>query len=79
VVFDKPGLVTLRCEIHEHMRGLILVLDTPYFILTDADGWFRLSGLPAGRYTLKAWIDSKTTRQQPVELKSGATAHVDFP
>jgi plastocyanin len=79
VVFDKPGLVTLRCEIHEHMRGLILVLDTPYFILTDADGRFRLSWLPAGRYTLKAWIDSKTTRQQPVELKSGATAHVDFP
>jgi plastocyanin len=79
VVFDKPGLVTLRCEIHEHMRGLILVLDTPYFILTDADGRFRLSGVPSGHYTLKAWIDSKTTRQQPVELKSGATAHVDFP
>src|ERR1700719_1265398 len=79
VVFDKPGLVTVRCEIHEHMRGLLLVLDTPYFILTDADGRFRLSGLPSGRYTLKAWIDSKTTREQPVELKSGATAHVDFP
>ena len=79
VVFDKPGLVTLRCEIHEHMRGLILVLDTPYFILTDGDGRFRLSGVPSGHYTLKAWIDSKTTRQQPVELKSGATAHVDFP
>jgi plastocyanin len=78
-VFDKAGLVTLRCEIHEHMRGLILVLDTPYFALTDADGRFRLSGLPSGRYTLKAWIDSKTTRQQPVELKNGATAHVDFP
>src|SRR5712671_619325 len=78
-LFDKPGLVTLRCEIHEHMRGLILVLDTPHFGLTDADGRFRLSGLPSGRYTLKAWIDSKTTRQQLVELKSGATAHVDFP
>lgn len=79
VVFDKPGLVTLRCEIHEHMRGLILVLDTPYFTLTDADGRFRLSGLPSGHYTLKAWIDSKTTRQQPVDLKSGATVRVDFP
>jgi plastocyanin len=78
-VFDKPGLVTLRCEIHEHMRGLILVLDTPYFVLTDPDGRFRLSGLPSGRYALKAWIDSKTTRQQPVDLKSGATAHIDFP
>jgi hypothetical protein len=38
-----------------------------------------LSGLPSGRYTLKAWIDSKTTREQPVELKSDATLHIDFP
>jgi plastocyanin len=77
-VFDKPGLVTLRCDIHEHMRGLILVLDTPHFVVSDSNGKFRLSGLPAGRYTLKAWIDSKTTREQPVELKSSETAHVDF-
>src|SRR6266480_1517907 len=78
-VFDKPGLVTLRCDIHEHMRGLILVLNTPHFVMTDTDGHFRLSGLPAGRYTLKAWIDSRTTREKPVELKNGQTLHVDFP
>jgi plastocyanin len=78
-VFDIPGLVTLRCDIHEHMRGLILVLDTPYFVVTDAEGRFRLNRLPSGHYTLKAWIDSKTTREKPVELKSGATLHVDFP
>jgi plastocyanin len=78
-VFDTPGLVTLRCDIHEHMRGLILVLNTPYFVTTDPDGRFRLSKLPAGHYTLKAWIDSKTTREKPVDLKSGATMHVDFP
>jgi plastocyanin len=78
-VFDKPGLVTLRCDIHEHMRGLILVLNSPYFVMTDTDGHFRLSGLPAGHYTLKAWIDSRTTREKPVELKDGQTLHVDFP
>src|SRR4026208_1634731 len=78
-VFDKTGLVTLRCDIHEHMRGLILVLNTPYFVITDESGRFRLSGLPAGHYTLKAWIDSKTTREHPVELKSGATLRTDFP
>jgi plastocyanin len=79
VLFDMPGLVTLRCDIHEHMRGLILVLKTPYFVITDEGGRFRLSGLPSGHYTLKAWIDSKTTREQPVELKSDATLHIDFP
>jgi plastocyanin len=78
-VFDKPGLVTLRCDIHDHMRGLILVLNTPYFVMTDTDGRFRLSGLPAGHYTLKAWIDSRTTREKPVDLKSGQTLRVDFP
>jgi plastocyanin len=78
-VFDKPGLVTLRCDIHEHMRGLILVLSTPYFVMTDMDGHFRLNGVPAGRYTLKAWIDSRTTREKPVELSNGQTLRVDFP
>jgi plastocyanin len=77
--FDIPGLVTLRCDIHEHMRGLILVLNTPYFVVTDTEGRFRLSGLPSGHYMLKAWLNSKTTRETSVELKSGATLHVDFP
>jgi plastocyanin len=78
-VFDKPGLVILRCDIHEHMRGLILVLNTPYFVMTDTSGHFRLDGVPAGHYTVKAWIDSRTTREKAVELKSGETLHVDFP
>jgi plastocyanin len=79
VVFDNPGLVTLRCDIHEHMRGLILVLDTPHFVVTDTAGHFRLSGVPPGRYTLKAWIDSKTTLEKPVTIKHGETLHVNFP
>ena len=78
-VFDVPGLVTLRCDIHEHMRGLILVLDTPHFAVTDAEGRFKLAGLPPGQYTLKAWLSSKTTLERPVELKNGATLRVDFP
>ena len=79
VLFDKPGLVTLRCDIHEHMRGLILVLATPYFAVTDTEGHFRLTNLPVGRHLLKAWINSKTTLQQPVDLKSGATLQVHLP
>ncbi len=79
VVFDVPGLVTIRCDIHEHMRGLILVLDTPYFVTSDEEGRFRLSGLPSGHYTLKAWLSSKTTLDRPVELTSGSTLHVNLP
>lgn len=79
-VFDSPGLVTLRCDVHEHMRALILVLDTPYFVLTDADGNFRLTDIPPGRYTLKAWLSSKTTLEQPVEVTADTkTVQVKFP
>jgi plastocyanin len=79
VLFDTPGLVTVRCDIHEHMRALILVLDTPHFVMSDGEGHFRLSGLPAGRYTLKAWLSSKTTLERPVELASGSTLRVSLP
>ena len=79
VLFDKAGLITLRCDIHEHMRGLILVLATPYFTITDTDGRYRLTKLPAGHFVLKAWINSKTTRERPVDLKNGAVLQVDLP
>lgn len=78
-VFDVAGLITLRCDIHEHMRGLILVLGTPHFVITDDSGHFKLTGLPSGHYTLKAWVDSRTTREHSVDLKSGSTVHIDFP
>lgn len=78
-IFDTAGLVTLRCDIHEHMRGVILVLDTPYFVVSDVDGRFRLTGLPSGRYTLKAWLNSKTTLELPVQLEGDAVVHADFP
>ena len=78
-IFDKAGLVTLRCDIHEHMRALILVLDTPHFVLTGADGNFRLSGMPPGKYTLKAWVNSRTTHERAVEIKPGAKLQANFP
>ncbi len=78
-IFDTPGLVTVRCDIHEHMRGLILVLDTPYFVISNSDGRFRLTNLPSGRYTLKAWLSNKATLERSVDLKKDSTTQVDFP
>lgn len=79
VLFDKPGVVTTHCEVHEKMRGTVLVLETPYFQKTDREGRYRLEHLPAGRYVLTAWISEKDVRTQPVELKANTTQRVDFP
>jgi plastocyanin len=77
-VFDKPGLVKLYCEIHQHMRGVILVLDTPYFTTTRTNGTYELTNLPRGKFVLKAWIDEKHTFEKPVSLEPGQRLRVDF-
>jgi plastocyanin len=77
-VFDKPGVVKLYCEIHQHMRGVILVLDTPYFTRTQTNGVYQLPNLPEGNYVLKAWIDEKHVYEKPVNLKPDQRLHVDF-
>lgn len=79
VVFDKPGVVTLHCEIHGTMRGTILVLESPYFQRTDPAGRYHLEHLPAGHYLLKAWVRDGDVRSQPVVLTAGGILHVDFP
>ena len=72
-VFDKPGVVKLYCEIHEHMNAVIVVVDSPYFTATDEEGNFTLSGIPAGSYTLKAWLGKKKIIEKAVTLKDGET------
>jgi plastocyanin len=79
VLFDVPGMVTIRCDIHEHMRAIILVLDTPHFAISDPGGSYRLDGLPGGRHVLKVWLDSRTTLERAVELGAGSTLRADFP
>lgn len=79
VTFDQPGVVKLYCEIHEHMRGVVLVLETPHFTKTDTNGGFRLTGLPAGKFKLKAWADEKSASERDIEIKPGASQRVDFP
>ena len=79
VLFDKPGVVTLHCEVHGTMRGTILVLDTPFFQKTNLNGGYRLRDLPAGHYVCKAWLSENDIRSREVDLKPGVTLHVDFP
>lgn len=55
VVFDRPGVVKVACNIHDWMSAIILVLPTTHFAVTDANGAFTLPDLPAGSYELAAW------------------------
>ncbi len=55
VVFDRPGVAVLGCNIHDQMVAWVVVVDTPYHGLSGADGRVRLADVPPGNYRLKAW------------------------
>ena len=71
VNFPKAGLVNLRCEIHEHMRATIVVVDSPYYTTTSPNGAFELKNVPTGDYVLHAQIDKRTRWKQAVQVKPG--------
>lgn len=58
VVFDAPGVVKVGCNIHDWMNGVILVLPSAVFAVTDDGGAFVLRDLPAGDVTLTAWHEA---------------------
>lgn len=55
LLFDKPGVVVLGCNIHDWMLGYIYVSDDPWFAVSDAKGQLRLDTLPAGHYRMTLW------------------------
>jgi len=55
IVFDHPGVVTLGCNIHDWMVAYVVVLSTPYFAKTGADGSALVAALPPGHYRLSVW------------------------
>lgn len=58
VVFDKPGVVALGCNIHDAMSGFVVVSNTPYAAQSDAGGRVVLNGVPAGGATVRVWHPS---------------------
>lgn len=55
VLFDKPGIVVLGCNIHDDMSGWIVVTETPHVGQTTASGVTRIENVPPGVYTLRSW------------------------
>ncbi len=55
VLFDKPGVVKIGCNIHDWMIGYIYVTDSPFSAITNDDGITRLEDLEEGVYSASVW------------------------
>jgi plastocyanin len=53
--FDKVGLVTLGCNIHDFMLAYILVTDGQFYGRADARGAWSATDVPHGRYRIEIW------------------------
>lgn len=75
--FDHAGLVRVYCNVHHPMIGYILVLETPHFTVVEADGSYRLDGLPAGGGRLELWHPQ--AEEQAVEVaRAQSVADLDL-
>lgn len=82
VVFDKPGIVEVRCDVHAEMIAYIMVMKSSYWAVTDEKGRFEIpdaaslkqSGirdipsLPAGSYIVKTWHAKLKTQKIKVDI-----------
>ena len=72
VVFDRAGIAVLGCNIHDQMAAWVLVVETPWYAKTGADGRATLQQVPPGSYRLRAWHPSlpvgDPASDQPLKL-----------
>ncbi len=78
VTLSKPGVVEVTCNIHGWMKAWAVVVDNPYFAVTDSGGSFRIEGLPPGEYKLKVWHEGLGERTMTVKVSPDRPAKVVF-
>jgi plastocyanin len=78
VVFDRPGIVRVFCDIHSHMTAWILVFNHRYFAVTDDEGRYRIDSLPPGTYEVTMWAESVPSETRAVTVAGGGDAELNF-
>jgi plastocyanin len=71
---DQVDTIELKCDIHPWMNAWLIVEDTPYVAVTDADGNFSIPGLKAGDYKVKVWHEKLGKADGKVTVKEDGSA-----
>jgi hypothetical protein len=78
-VFDQPEvLVKFKCDVHAWMFAYVGVVEHPYFAVTDEEGNFKISGLPAGDYTVEAFHLKAGAKTEKVSVKADDKKTLEF-
>lgn len=76
--FSTPGTATILCNVHPEMEAYVVVLQTPYFAISDKEGNFTIKNVPPGEYTLKVWHEKRKGKPQEVKVPEKGSVTVNF-
>jgi plastocyanin len=77
--FDQPGLSRIFCHIHPQMAAYVMVVNSPYFAVTDARGQFSLPSVPFGEYRYHAWRPGGQTLEGTLAVGATTQLQVRWP
>src|SRR5439155_18407932 len=77
---DKTGTIYVECAVHGWMQGNVVVVDNPYYAVTDENGKFSITDLPPGKYRVRIWHEyaGETTSEITVAGKTETALNVDL-
>lgn len=76
--FDKLGETAILCNLHPEMEAYVVVLQNPYFSLTDEEGKYEIKDVPQGEYKLKTWHDRLKAVTEEVSVPASGAVEKDF-
>ena len=77
---EKAGVMYVECAVHGWMQGNVVVVDNPYYAVTDDNGKFSIPDLPPGNYRVKIWHEyiGEMTHDVTVNAKAEAALNMDL-
>ena len=70
--FDRDGFYRVGCDIHPAMAASVFAAVSPFTAVAGADGSFVFTEVPAGAWTITAYVDGKRLHQD-VDVAGGVT------
>jgi hypothetical protein len=78
VKFNIPGVALILCNIHHEMSAFIIVVETPYFAVTDGNGNYKISNVPPGKYELAVWHEEMKPQIKEIKTSDKGIIIINF-
>jgi hypothetical protein len=78
LMIAQPEAIKVTCDAHNWMEGWWYATSNPYYAMTDARGYYAISNIPPGSYTLRVWQEKLGALSRHLTVAPGATTIADF-